>query len=292
MPRTRTPRIQRKRAKLLQKHIARVARGEPISGRVNKGMQQALRAVKSIAEMKTVKKVVSMRERPAQEVLGPQFRGKNLISSMVFETKNGEKIRTRLLRTEDSSKLWRMYYEGMSEKSRGLFQSRPIFTGTTTPELMSKRLQAMSINKAPHGEKLRGINRGIGGAFNPNFPLNKAEVEKGAKPKLFDPSANYVMEDSRGRIIGFFQIKYLAGTPIFGAALRDEYHGQGLGALGTRFRVEVAKRLGLKTLQATTEEGKVSKILLEREGFKPIKRVLIHEGLPTERTEILMELKL
>lgn len=290
---TGTRRAQRKRAKLLQKHTERVGRGQPISKRVSPSVQRALRVVKSAKEMKAVKRVLSLREQPAQAILGEGFRGRQLVSSMVFETSRGEKLRVRLLKSNDSTALWKMYYEGMSAKNRDQFGSFPIFTGTDTPQKMAARLQEMSINSAPHGKRKRDINLGkAAGAFNPKYPVNKAEVDKGGKPKLFNPSANYVMEDASGNIVGFFQLKYLKQTPIFGAALRDSYHGQGLGALGTRFRVEVARRLGLQTLRATTDATKVSKILLEREGFKAIGETKVHVGLPDERTEILMELKL
>lgn len=288
-----SPRAVKKNNRLWESHLRRRAAGKLEEKRLSPERQKALAAIAHMEAGKANAKVKSVREVPANKILGPRFKGKKLVTSMRFELPDGRHLDLRLLKSNDAPKLWDMYYNGMSPTSRGLFASSPIFTGTTTPESMRQRLSDLNVGAAPHGKKLRGINRGkFPSAFNPKFPTNPKEVKNGAKPKFFDPSANYVVTDPKtGRVEGFFQVKYLAGQPIFGAALRDEHHGKGLGVLGTRFRLDVARRLGLKSVRATVNPKNVSKIVLEKQGFKVIGETTVHKGLPTEHVEELLEYK-
>ncbi|MEK6970205.1 MAG: GNAT family N-acetyltransferase, partial [archaeon] len=156
---------------------------------------------------------------------------------------------------------------------------------------MHDRLVEMSINRTPRGKVLRNINRGkVVGAFNPKYPVNKDEFARGAKPVLFNPSVNYVIEDPATReVIGFFQLKYLRQTPIFGVAVKDSRHHQGLGRMGIRIAMDTARRLGMKTVRLTDFPSNPAFELYEQEGFREIGHTTIHKGLPTEREEILME---
>lgn len=288
------PRALKKNVKLWTSQLRRRRTGTLNEERLSETRRKALAAIARMEDTKSTPIAKSVREIPANTVLGPRFSGRRLVSSMRFDLPGGNQLRVRLLKASDGPKLWSMYYEGMSEKSRELFASFPIFVGTKTSDQMRARLQEMSVDEAPRGKKLRSINRGkAAGTFNPKYPVNREGILRGEKPILFNPSVNYVMTDPKtGRVEGFFQIKYLGQSPIFGAALRDEHHGKGLGVLGTRFRMDVARRLGLKTVRATVNPANVSKTILEREGFRVIGTEIIHKGLPDEHEEVLMEAKL
>lgn len=289
------PRNVKKNNKLWESQLRRRTAGTLNEERLSPRRREALAAIARMEATKSAAKVTRLRELPANKILGPRFVGRKIVTTMRFELPEGKKMDVRLLKAADSTKLWDMYNNGMSGKSRDMFASFPIFVGTKTPEQMRTRLEEMSVDQAPHGKKLKEINKGkASGAFNPKYPVNAAAVKKGAKPVLFNPSANYVMTDPvTGRVEGFFQIKYLGQTPIFGATLRDEHHGKGLGSLGTQFRMLVARNLGLKVVRATVNPHNPASVQnLVRAGFTKIGTSVVHEGQPDQHEEYLMEARL
>ncbi len=299
---TRTPRQRKKATALVKRQLTRHQSGRPVSTqRMSPTARQHFVLVERLNGVKAVKEVKSVRDMPANRLLGPQFRQRNIVSSLDFVMPNGGKARVRLLTPSDSKGLYEFYYQSLSQDSRTNFASRPIFQpGHNNPKEMKERLERMSVGEFPKGKALRDINTGKRpDIFKPAFPVVK-EVRKkiGAQEKivqrqiLFDPSLNYIIEGPNGKVIGFFQLKYLATKPNFGVAIADSYHGQGLGRLGVRMAIDAAQRLGLPRVELTVKPGNQAERLYSREGFKTVGHAKVWAGTPQERTEDVMEIRL
>lgn len=255
----------------------------------------------SLIGLKAIANTSHIEEVPAEKLLGHTFVGKKIIQRLEFTTPDGKKMHVRLVNRADAPELFHFYYTTLSENSRQLFASRPIFHPRhESAQHMHERLVRMSVDEYPQGNDLAEINEGKrADIFNPKFPVIKEVravvdgIEKIVQPQvLFDPSLNYVIEDSNKKIVGFFQLKYLASTPNFGVAVSDSMHGKGLGRLGLRLAIDAARRLGLPRIILTHDPRNTAANLYASEGFKPIGTTKVLEGTKDEHEEIKMELKL
>lgn len=254
---------------------------------------------KSILGVKSVSEISGVEFVSAEKILGPSFAGKNIVNTIDFTTPTGEKLHVRMLQPADAEALFHFYYSTLSDTSRGLFASRPIFhPGYQNAAEMKTRLERLGVGCYPSVEQLEEINSGnAADIFNPKFPVVK-EVKQLVDGKemivqkqvLFDPSLNYVIETAQKEIVGFFQIKYLASRPIFGIAVSDARHNHGLGRFGIRMAVDAARRLGLKKVSLTHDPHNVAGKLYEQEGFTPVGKSIVLQGTPQEHEEIAMDL--
>lgn len=296
-----TPRQRRRAGKLSEKHLSRYQAGDrgtflrKPSVKRNVVLADTLRETRAVASLKHVRLL------PANRIVGPQFKGKSVLERVDVTTASGTVLHARLLQPKDSSRLYQFYYHHLSPRSRAMFASRPIFhPGHANALEMKARLTRMSVGEYPRGKSEKEINRGKrGDIFRPDFPVRKEIRIKDGKQErvvqrqvLFDPSLNYIIEGPHREIIGFFQIKYLATKPIFGVAIADAYHHQGLGRFGVRVAVDAAKRLGLKKMALTYDPRNEAGKLYAAEGFKPVGKSIVLKGTPEEHEEIAMELEL
>jgi len=164
---------------------------------------------------------------------------RRLIQHVSIQSKSLGRLTLQRLRVTDAQQLYDFYFHGLSARSQNLFPPYPLFS---PPVSSARELESRIIDWE----------------------------------KEIDWTVLSLIKDER--IIGIGMLKrFKTERPTSGLAVRDEYHGAGLGRLIQTVVNEQARLLNLTRLYATVGPENVASLQLHLKcGFKQTGKVVAH----------------